>query len=106
MYFRHIIIVLREARRIHPHQLQLKSFIAEGGEGRIYKGYWRGHIAVAIKMMLRDPHKPEDHGFSNARRDLQYLDWTLCFSQRIWTGVSFPRIFLCHSPFDRPRSRP
>ena len=57
---------LQEAWRIEPKDLAIHSFIAEGGEGRVYRGRWRGQFEVAIKMMRRSPHHPEDWGFSNA----------------------------------------
>ena len=57
--------ILQESWRIHPRDLRLDEFLAEGGEGRVYRGRWRGNIQVAIKLMLRDPKRPNDHGFSN-----------------------------------------
>ena len=57
---------LQEAWRIDPAELRIVGFVAQGGEGRVYRGIWRSQFDVAVKALLRDPDIPEDHGFSNS----------------------------------------
>ena len=57
---------LQEAWRIHPSDLTLDAFVAAGGEGRVYRATWRGHIECAMKLMRRDPDREAEWGFSNA----------------------------------------
>ena len=60
---------LQEAWRIDPTELRIVGFVAQGGEGRVYRGIWRSQFDVAVKALLRDPEIPEDHGFSNSPVD-------------------------------------
>ena len=65
---------LQEAWRIEPADLRLEAFVAAGGEGRVYRGTWRGQFEVAVKMMRRVRGQEEDWGFSNAEvRAMQRL---------------------------------
>ena len=58
------VATLQESWRIDPSQLELDAFIAEGGEGRVFRGRWRKSVDVAIKCIRREPGKEEEHGFS------------------------------------------
>ena len=62
------ISTLQETWRIAVHDLELHEYVASGSEGRVYRGKWRRTIDVAIKMIPRDPARPQAHGFSNAAR--------------------------------------
>ena len=57
---------LQEAWSIAPHDLQLRAFVAQGAEGKVYRAVWRRSIEVAVKFILRDPQDKTRWGFSNA----------------------------------------
>ena len=90
------VTTLQEAWRIAVSDLALDAFVASGSEGRVYRGRWRGTIDVAVKMIPRDPARPQAHGPSRFCRAL--------FPQRnrmrctaIWPGCSLSLTVLCGS---------
>ena len=58
--------MMQEAWRIDPANLVVLDFVAVGGQGRVYRGLWRGKIDCAIKVFPRIADDRASWGFSNA----------------------------------------